>query len=209
MPTRNVMFRAILMVLFVSGLVLSLGVLPGQVARAEHHEDILPLSINATAPNLADVGRAGRGDSAFLEIRISKWTSDEDRDAVIEALKANPTKGVVNALEKMYQVGTIRDIQTMSEPLRYAHVEPTEGGGHEVILASDRPMNFVEMWTGERMPNYSITVIELTLGPDNRGTGKIMLGAALKWDEENGKIAVAKLATDPIKLIEVGPRGTQ
>ena len=36
-----------------------------------------------------------------------------------------------------------------------------------------------------------------------------MLGAALTWDEEKGTVAVAKLALDPIKLTEVGPRGTQ
>jgi hypothetical protein len=207
MRSKKVMYLLKVIVVAVSGLGLALFAFPGQsLAEEATLDELLPLDFNATAPNLANVSRGGQGESAFLEIRITRWTSDEERDGLLDALEKSPTKSLTNALERQYQVGTIRDIQTVSEGLRYAHAVPTEGGGHEIILASDRPMNFVEMWTGGRMPNYSITLIELTLDSEGRGTGQIMLGAELTWDEANGKVAVAKLASDPIQLTEVGPR---
>ena len=92
MSSKGTLSRLTVMTLTVSGLVLALIVLPGQVAQAGDADDILPLSINATAPNLANVGRAGRGDSAFLEMRISRWTTDEERDALISVLKSSPSR---------------------------------------------------------------------------------------------------------------------
>ncbi len=189
-----------LMTLLILGLVLPLSQL-ATPAAAEDEE--LPLRFNAIAQNLSNVGPRGQ---ARLQINVTRWTTAEEGAAVMEALKAGSesrgTRTLADALFEQEIVGTFRESRSMSENLRYSRRTKTEGG-QRIILATDRPLAFAEVWRSARTTDYNVTLIILEVDEDGRGEGQIMVGADLSWDDANNQVSITNFASEPIRLTNV------
>jgi len=182
--------------LTVLGLGLVLG-LVGTALRAE--DDDLPLRFDATAVNLSNVGPRG---SARLQIQVTRWSTDEERATLMEALTQPGERSLPNALFQQDRVGTIRESQSTGEVLRYARRITTEEG-QQIILATDRPLAFAETWSASRSRSYNVTLVILELDAESRGEGQIMAGSELSWDEEKDQLVIEHFATQPIRLTTV------
>ena len=114
------------------GLALTLGF----VAAPLPAEEELPLNFDANAVNMSNVGPRGQ---VRLQIRVNRWSTDEERAKLMEALMAQGRGGrdVANTLFSKESVGSIRESQSLAYDLRYARSLPTEGG-RQIILATDR-----------------------------------------------------------------------
>jgi hypothetical protein len=169
--------------------------------RAE--DDDLPIRFNAIAQNLSNVGPRGQ---ARLQINVTRWTTAEEGAAVMEALKAGSesrgTRTLADALFEQEIVGTFRESRSMSENLRYSRRTKTEGG-QRIILATDRPLAFAEVWRSARTTDYNVTLIILEVDEDGRGEGQIMVGADLSWDDANNQVSITNFASEPIRLTNV------
>lgn len=185
---------------------LGLSLVLGLVALPLTAEDEgLPLRFNANAINIGNVGPRG---TARLDIRITRWSTEEERGELMEALKGMSGRGsraLPDALFRQESVGSIREIQSLAEDLRYSRRVVTEEG-QQIILAVDRPLQFAEVWTASRSRDYNVTLIVLELDAEGRGEGVIMLGAELAWDEEENRIIITHFSTQPIRLTDVRPR---
>jgi hypothetical protein len=186
-------------VLTALGLVAVLGLVATPLAA---EDDELPLNFDATAINLSNVGPRG---SARLQIRVTRWSTDEERAALMEALKQPGERTLPNALFRQDQVGTIRESQSTGEVLRYAR-RITNEEGQQIILATDRPLAFAETWRASRSRSYNVTLVVLNLDAEGRGEGQIMAGAELSWDEEKNQLVLEHFATEPIRLTTVRQR---
>ncbi|MGB6365254.1 MAG: hypothetical protein WBG93_00370 [Thermoanaerobaculia bacterium] len=183
--------------------VLGLGLVLGLVGTAlQAEDDDLPLNFDAIAVNLANVGPRG---SARLQIRVTRWSTEDERAKLMEALKQPEERSLPDALFQQDRVGTIRESQGIGENLRYARRIIGEEG-QQIILATDRPLAMVETWRSSRTRRYNVTVIILTLDAEGRGEGQIMTGAELSWDEAKDQLIVEHFASEPIRLTSVRQR---
>ena len=181
--------------------VLGLALALGFSAAPLPAEEELPLNFDAIAVNLSNVGPRGQ---ARLQIRIDRWSSDEEREKLMEALKGQQRGGrdLANTLFSKESVGTIRELQSLAYDLRYARSAPIEGG-RQIILATDRPIEFAEAWRASRTLDYNVTLIVLNVDDEGRGDGQIMLGAEFGWNEEKNLVEIEHFSSQPIRLNNV------
>ncbi len=185
------------------GTLTALGLVIGLMATPlSAEDDDLPLNFDATAVNLSNVGPRG---SARLQIRVTRWSTDEERATLMEALKQPGERSLPDALFQQDRVGTIRESQGIGENLRYSRRITTEEG-QQIILATDRPLAMVEVWRSSRTRRYNVTVIILNLDTEGRGEGQIMTGSELTWDETKDQLIIEHFASEPIRLTSVRQR---
>ena len=179
------------------GLALALGL----IATPLTAEEELPLNFDANAVNMSNVGPRGQ---IRLQIRVDRWSTDEERAKVMEALKDQGRGGrdVANTLFSKESVGTIRESQSLAYDLRYARSLPTEGG-RQIIMATDRRIAFAEAWRSARTLDYNVSLIILDVDAEGRGEGQLMLGAEFSWNEENNQVEITHFASEPIRLNNV------
>jgi hypothetical protein len=161
----------------------------------------LPMRFRANAINMSNVSGAGRR-SAQIDLTIERWSTNEERAALFEALKEPGPRSLPDALFSQESVGTIRESQSLGETLRYSRWIATTDG-QRIILALDRPMGFVEMARSARTRDYNVTLIQLDLNAEGQGEGLIMLGAEFTWDDAANQIVITNFASDPIRLTRV------
>ena len=182
-----------------TGLVLGLMATP---LPAEEEE--LPLNFNVTAVNMSNVGPRGQ---ARLQIRVNRWSTDEERAKLREALAAQTGQArdrtLADTLFGKEAVGTIREQQSLSYDLRYSRSLDTEDGGRQIILATDRRIGFAESWRSSRTLDYNVSLIILNLDSEGRGEGQLMLGAEFVWDEGQNQVVITNFSSEPIRLTSV------
>lgn len=181
--------------------VLGVALALGLVATPLTAEEELPINFDANAVNMSNMGPRGQ---VRLQIRVNRWSTDEERAKLMEALKDQGRGGrdLANTLFSKESVGTIRESQSLAYDLRYARSNPIEGG-RQIILATDRRIGFEEAWRASRTLDYNVSLIILNVDEEGRGDGQIMLGAEFGWNEEKNLVEIEHFASEPIRLRNV------
>jgi hypothetical protein len=68
-----------------------------------------------------------------------------------------------------------RSIRTEARQATFARHSPTEEDGERVVLATDRPIGFLESANQPRSINYPFTIIEMQLNRAGEGEGRMSL----------------------------------
>lgn len=182
------------------GLVFVQGAVP---ASAEENDEAMErMRFRAIALNFGNMGPRG---NARLDIVIDSWSTPEVRAELMEAIKGSGPRTLANTLSQQDRVGFIREVSRLSNNLRFAQSIPTETG-ERIILATDRPLGFAEVWRSTRTANYNVTLIQLDLDYQGIGTGSIMLGAQFDWDDEQNQMIIEHFSSEPIRLTSVEMR---
>ena len=79
--------------------------------------------------------------------------------------------------------------------------------GRRIIIATDRPMGFVEASRQPRSADYEFLLIEIRLGPDGKGEGKLAAAAKIEYSKEDKTVEVENYGTEPVRLTEVSVVG--
>jgi hypothetical protein len=178
-----------------AGVLLIAGSAAAQTASNSPREHFTAIAVNNST-----VGRAGAGP---IDITISQWTSEADRDRLMALFKEKGEKALLSALQDQKPVGTISTPGSVAYDLRYARQLPTAEGGRRIILATDRPMGFLEASEHTRSVDYPFTLIELRLDKSGNGEGK--LSFATKLTLENNTLVIENYSNQPVMLNEVKP----
>lgn len=179
---------------------LTLGLAFGAIAVAEEE---LPLNLQAVAAN---IGARGPRGQTRVDIRITRWTTDEERATLLEALKDPAKRSLPDALNAQDSVGRFRQIQGLGHELRYSRMIPGEDGGMQIILATDRPIAFAEAARSARSMDNNVTLIYLTLDAEGKGEGQMMVGAEMVWNEEKNQLTIENLSSEPVRLNSISRR---
>jgi hypothetical protein len=165
-------------------------------ARAADHA----LSLTAHALNLSAPGRAR---TTTLQITFDRWSTDEERQSLLDTIVEKDSDALSGALQKMPKVGTIRTTTSLGWDIHYARMEPTASGGTRVIFATDRPMSFREAANAGRSADYDVLVAEIRLGPDGKGDGRLVAAAKVSYDREKRQIEIENYDNQPVRLTQV------
>jgi len=148
--------------------------------------------------NMASRTRAGT-----VDIVINRWSSDEERDTLRAALREGGTDTLLKALQKIKEpAGYIRTPSSIGYPLRFARQIPNPDGGKRIIVATDRYVSFLEATTQPRTIDYPFMLVDIRLGPDGKGTGKLMPLAKVTESEDH-VVEIENYASEPVRLNEV------
>lgn len=156
-------------------------------------------TFTATAVNMSGVGRAGAG---VVEIAIERWSTDGERDRLVNVLKEKGSGALLSALQKMPRVGYIRTPGRIGWDLHFARSIKTDEG-RQVVIATDRPMSFWEASRRPRSADYDFTMIDIRFDPDGKGTGKLAVAAKVNYNDKTQTVEIENFGIEPVRLTEV------
>ena len=118
--------RIVASTLLASALLFGAAPLSSQSSRA------LPETFTALAVNINSANAAAGATN--VDIRIERWSSDADRDRLLEILRQQKdndraTQDLLRALQELPRVGSIRTPSSVGRDLHYARENPLEDGG--------------------------------------------------------------------------------
>jgi len=147
-----------------------------------------------------------RGEAAYLDIVIYEWTTPEERQALIQTFVEEGSEALYDALNDASDKGYLRLPQTLGYDMKYAWQVEVEGK-RVIVLATDRPLGFLELSRGFRSRDYNVSLGVFDLDPETgKGEGTAAGGAEFKIDKETGKLEITIRGTQPTRLTNVEPR---
>jgi hypothetical protein len=175
-----------------------------QVASAQILQ--LPVRMRMSAVNMSNNLTGGNG---ILEITIDKWTTAEERAALLKTVADKGQSSLLSTLQKQSVKGRIR-IPGWNGPdpqnyrtgwnLRYAWHEPLPNGGEKVVLAVDRYMSFLEIREQPKSVDYPFTLAQINLNKDGKNEGKLAAFTMITFDKKKQTLEIENYGTEPVRL---------
>ena len=151
------------------------------------------------------------GGASMAEINIYRWSSDDERGEILEAIKkatANPrtnSREIAKSLRGQKKAGYAFFANKQGYPLRYARSFDMGDGKRQIILATDRPVSFGEVYNQTQLGDFDVTLVILNVDENGKGEGRLSLGTEVKWNDAEGKIELTNVSSQPIMLGDVRP----
>ena len=141
------------------------------------------------------------GKAGAVQISVTRWSTDEERQKLLDVLKESGQKAMIADLQKMPQVGFIRMPNTMGVALFYARSTDLPDGTRQVVFGTSRAIGMAT--NAPQASKYDATVIELHLPPGGgKGEGKIVLAGKASVGKD-GKVQISNYQGEPIRLKDV------
>lgn len=135
-----------------------------------------------------------------VQIHITRWSTDADRTRLLTVLRESGPQALLKELQNMPSVGTIRTPNSVGYDLHYARQAPV-GDGRRIVIATDRPVGFIEATNQGRTLDYPFTLIQMQLDKSGKGTGS--MSYATKIVANDDIIELEDIASSPFKLTNV------
>ncbi len=160
-----------------------------------------PFRMTAFAVNMSGVGRTASGT---LQIAIERWSTEEERAALINTLVESGSDKLLDAVQKIKpRAGFIRTSTSLGWDIQFARQTDLEGGGKRIVFVTDRPMSFYEVRNNSRSTDYEFMLCEIHLGPDGKGEGKLVDSAKIIYDKDKKQIEIENYGQQPVRLTQV------
>ena len=149
----------------------------------------------------------GAGEN--LTIRVSRWSTDADRDRLAALLAEKGDAELQKALAAEPTHGYIWTSESLGYSLRYAYRLPMPDGGERIIVVTDLRLG---TWTRgnpwkaaqqQRAPDYPFTMIELRVNRRGLGEGKMSIATKITVDQETKTLALENYKAAPVLLKDV------
>jgi len=148
------------------------------------------------------VNMGGAIKSGTVQITIERWSTAEERAGLIAAFQKGGQDELLKVLQKTPKVGYIRLPQTLAYDLHYAYQFPTEDGGRNIVIATDRKIARGEVYTSTRSMDYPFELIQMKVDAKGDGEGKALFATKI-YVTEDGNIALENYGTTPLALKDV------
>jgi len=142
------------------------------------------------------------GQTVSVKVTIYEFSTEEDRQILIEAFKQGQNQGLVNALTKMKSVGRIAITGTIGYDLSFIRVIPTPTG-RKIRFVTNRLLRFGETYYNTQTTAYNLTAgeIEINDSDKNKSEGVLYPAAQLVINKE-GQLEF-QLNKNPWKLVNI------
>lgn len=151
-----------------------------------------------------DVNRPGVASDRTLDIVIERWSTDAERDQLLNALQTKGGNALLSAIQKIKpRVGYVRTSTSLGWDLQFARERQMPDGSRRIIIASDRPISFWEAANQPRSIQYEFLAARIQLDRSGKGEGKLFPAADITYDKDAKTIEVENYQTYPIRLMNV------
>jgi hypothetical protein len=186
--------------LWTMGSAVALAVMVGTLDVSARQSNMPGERYVAAAVSMGDVVRPG---ASTVEMAVERWSSEAEAQRLMEVLLSKGPDRMLDTLRELRRVGYIRTPGNIGYDLRFARKTPMEDGGERVVLATDRSISFWEQWARPRTIDYPFTVIEMRIGKDGTGEGKLSLATRIEVDKRRNQIVLENYGTQPVLLTQV------
>jgi hypothetical protein len=150
------------------------------------------------------------GRTTTLQINITRWTTDAEREMLFATLIEKGQEKLVDALQKEEETGFVRVTGSVtarnpfpSERLRYARQFDLGEGKRRIVLATDRYISFYEARNQPRTRDYDMTLLVMDVDAEGNGEGQLAMGVKLSVDMEKKTLVVENFGTEPVRLTKI------
>ena len=159
----------------------------------------LPRQFAATA-----IGQAGStaGKTFGVNVYITAWTTDQQVKDYISTLREKGPDGLVRAMDKSDDVGRLSPTGFVGSGFRFVRYKPAANGGLHIVMVTNRPMSFGELYRGNRSTDYQFGIVVLDVDKDGKGTGKLAPVCKIKFNKKN-ELEIENYGQKPFRLANV------
>jgi len=144
-----------------------------------------------------------QGSQTPLQIVVERWSSEAQRQRFSDVLLNKGPEKLLEVLQDAPKVGYIRSNTSLAWDLHFASHVPGEDGGERIVIATDRPMGFQELWNQSRTVEYPFTILEMRVNKSGEGDGTMSLATKVIPDKTNNIITLENYGTQRIRLQQV------
>ncbi len=187
--------------IYLLGLLMTVSQIPcmAQTGEPSANQFNLPAQYAATA-----FGQAGvtAGKSFGLTIRVDELTSDGDVQELEATLRSKGQDGLVRAFDNIKDKGRTSPTGSVGTGMRFVRIRPTPNGGQHIVLVTNRPISFPELYNGTRSRDYEFGIVVLNVDKDGKGTGSLAPLCKIKFNKKN-ELEIEHYGQKPFRLANV------
>jgi hypothetical protein len=180
--------------------VLSVGLLSNAHAQNGDSKPLTDLPRQFSATAFGDAGVMA-GKSFGLDVYITAWTTDQQVKDYATVLKEKGPDGLVSMMEKTDDVGRLSPTGFVGSGFRFARYRPTPNGGLHIVMVTNRPMSFGELYRSGRSTDYQFGIVVLDVDKDGKGTGKLAPICKIKFDKD--QLEIENYGQKPFRIANV------
>ena len=146
------------------------------------------------------------GRTFNVTITIERYSTPEEREALVGAFQEAGSEGLFNALEKSSK-GRIAVTGTLGYDISFVRKIPN-GNGYKIRVLTNRPMRFGEAWRDGRSTDYNLSALEINLsgnGTKEESTGVLLPACKSQIDMKSKELEVENFQ-NPWKLQNIMDR---
>jgi hypothetical protein len=159
-----------------------------------------PEKYTAFAVDVSNLAPSAR--TSQVDLTINRWSTDAERDRLLEVFRAKGQDGLLSALQKLPKVGYINTPGSLRYDLHFARQRPEPDGGQMIFLMTDRYIGAWEAANRPRTIDYPFMLIQLKLDKDGNGEGKASVYTRIT-ETKDGTIELENFANQPVMLNQV------
>jgi len=147
-------------------------------------------------------GPAGAKSIGF-NLRVNRYTSDEEVDQLAALLKEKGPDALRGAMEKL-DVGRVNPTGSVGNQIAVAR-KRQDGSDTIITVVTARIMPFVELYRGGRTKDYPFGFLQLKVNDKGEGSGQIVVAAKIRFDKKKGHYEIESYGNQYIKAMNVRP----
>jgi len=146
---------------------------------------------------------AGPADPKALTLSILRWSTDAERDRLVQGATERGVERMLEAISDSSTVGYLRWPGGLEYSVRYGRRTPRADGGQDLLLVVDRPLWV--WWNTSLAANatrHPFEVVHVRFDKSGKGEGRVADPSAISVDKSAG-VAIANLDTRPVLMTDV------
>jgi len=168
------------------------------VAESSAQERIQPEEYQAQA-----MGQGTQlGQTFNVTVHIDAYSTEEERQALIQAFEKAGSEGLFNALNKMRSKGHIAITGTLGYDISFVRAIPTLDGT-KIRILTNRPIRFGEAWTDSRSMDYDLSALELDLSNQKGKSSGVLVPACQFIIDKRTKELTIENYQNPWRLVDI------
>jgi hypothetical protein len=142
------------------------------------------------------------GRTVSIKVTINQFSTQEDRQVLVDAFKKGQHQGLVKALQDMKPVGRIAITGTLGYDLAYIALIPSPTG-RKIRFATNRLIRFGEAYANTQSQAFDLTAGEFDLiDSDKKKSSGVLYPAAQLIINKQGQLQF-ELRQNPWKLVNI------
>jgi hypothetical protein len=123
-------------------------------------------------------------------------------DELVGTLKHKGVDALVNAMDDIKEIGRVAPTGSVGMAMRVVRIRPGKSGGQHIVLFTNRPIAFAEMYHLTRSRDYPFAIVVLDVGKDGKGTGLFAPACKIKFNKKN-ELEIEHYGQKPFRLANV------